>query len=85
MYGFIRFLTRVAIVKMANYQNLEEENSVHFCKCKKLYFTRGGTVHESNCIMGICVKAWEKMRKLLDRANHVFMMNLFRVKAKNGQ
>jgi hypothetical protein len=28
------------------------------------------------------MNAWEKMRKLLDRANHVFIMNLFRAKAQ---
>jgi hypothetical protein len=80
--SFIRFLIRVAIVKMAIYQHLETGNYVNFCKCKKLYFTRARTVHEVNCIVGICIKAWGKMRELLDRANHVYMMNVFRAKAK---
>jgi hypothetical protein len=79
---FIRFLTRVARVKRAIYQHLESGNSVNFCKCKKLYFKRARTVHETNCIVGICIKAWGKMKELLDRANHVYMMNLFRAKAK---
>jgi hypothetical protein len=42
---------------------------------------RGRTVHEVNCVVGLCTKAWEKMLELLDRANHVFVMNLFRAKA----
>lgn len=81
MDAFIQFLTRIAKVKMTIFQNLEE-NSLSFCKCTKLYFIRGRTVHETNCIVGLCINAWEKMRKLLDRANHVYMMNLFWAKTQ---
>lgn len=77
MDSFLQFVTRVAIVKRTIYQNLE--NSA-FSKCKKLYFIRGRFVHETNCIVGLCVSGWKKMRQLLDRADYVFMMNLFRAK-----
>lgn len=80
MDSFLQFVTRVAIVKRTIYQNIE--NSANFCKCKKLYFIRGRTVLETNCIVGLCVSGWKKMRQLLDRADHVFMMNLFGAKAK---
>lgn len=79
MDELLQFVTKVAVVKKSIYQNLENST---FCKCNKMYFLRGRTVHKNNCIVGLCVKGWGKMRQLLDRADHVFMMNLFRAKAK---
>lgn len=62
---------------MTIFQNLEE-NSLNFCKGTKLYTIRGRTVHETNCIVGLCIDAW----KNLDRSHHVNMMNLFRAKTQ---
>lgn len=79
MDELLQFITKVAVVKKSIYQNLENST---FCKCNKMYFLRGRTVHKSNCIVGLCVKGWGKMRQLLDRADHVFHDEPFRAKAK---
>lgn len=82
MDGFLQFLTRVAIVKRTIYQNLADENSANFCQCRKLYFIRKRIVYEPICIVGLCVTGWGKIKQLLHRANHVFVMNIFCAKAK---
>ena len=42
------------------------------CYCLKVYSLRGRFVHERECVVGLCMEAWEKLKILMTLVSCVY-------------
>jgi hypothetical protein len=84
---FVAWLQKLTAVKRAilGYrENPQHPYAVDLCQCEKIYDNRSGSIHQPECIVGICIKGWDSMQTLLDRVSYVKYDDFqnFRAKAR---
>lgn len=61
------YITNVVALKM-----LVEYTPRELCYCLKVYNLRGRFLHERECVVGLCMEAWEKLKILMTLVSCVY-------------